>query len=321
MLKQILVVVVLGLVAAQAKNVALVIGGYGGGNSVEIITDKTTCSGTDSVPSIPNAPAGQIAGWFAEYASGKVYLCGGQDTDIHRECFTLVPGESWVHACEMKKDRRFAASVVMPDQRLVVLGGYNNKESWLDSVELSPAGECDFNLQTDWKMPRRIFDFCAVALNNTHIMIAGGSNPGVPQTTNVDILDTVSGTWHSVAPLKVARSAPACILTTVGGEEGVLLSGGFNTAMGEHLYDTLFYSLSAGTWKELELLNEDRMGHGIFHLGNDDAVTVVGGYNSQLMGGIETHAEGQGWTKRVSGLQFPRYFFGSCELPDTVLHC
>ena len=39
MLKQIVVVVVFGLVQAQAKNVALVIGGYGGGNSVEIITD------------------------------------------------------------------------------------------------------------------------------------------------------------------------------------------------------------------------------------------------------------------------------------------
>jgi hypothetical protein len=42
------------------------------------------CSGTDSNPPIPNAPAGQIAGWFSEYAEGKVYLCGGQDTDIHK---------------------------------------------------------------------------------------------------------------------------------------------------------------------------------------------------------------------------------------------
>ena len=90
-----------------------------------------------------------------------------------------------------------------------------------------------------------------LSINSRCCFSTGGSNPGVPQTDNVDILDTASGTWQSVSSLPVARSAPGCILTTIGGEEGVLLSGGFNTAMGEHLYDTLFYSLSSGTWKEV----------------------------------------------------------------------
>ena len=40
----------------------------------------------------------------------------------------------------------------MPDQRLVVLGGYNNKEAWLDSVEVNPAGGCEFSLQTRLSM-------------------------------------------------------------------------------------------------------------------------------------------------------------------------
>jgi hypothetical protein len=26
-----------------------------------------------------------------------------------------------------------------PDDRIVVLGGYNNKEGWLDSVEMNPG--------------------------------------------------------------------------------------------------------------------------------------------------------------------------------------
>ena len=45
---------------------------------------KQTCSGADSVPNVPLAPAGQIAGWFAEYTDGLIYLCGGQDSTIHR---------------------------------------------------------------------------------------------------------------------------------------------------------------------------------------------------------------------------------------------
>ena len=82
-------------------------------------------------------------------------------------------------------------------------------------------------------------------------MYPGGSNPGVPQTNNVDILDTTTGTWHTAESLPVARSAPGCILTEMGGQEGVLLTGGFNTAMGEHLYDTLFFDLATGKWSEV----------------------------------------------------------------------
>ena len=44
----------------------------------------------------------------------------------------------------MNTDRRFAASTVMPDGSLVVLGGYNNKAAWLDSVEVKAPGECTF---------------------------------------------------------------------------------------------------------------------------------------------------------------------------------
>ncbi len=50
-------------------------------------------------------------------------------------------------------------------------------------------------------------------------------------------------------------------------------------------------------------------------------VTVVGGYNMQLMGGLEEHTEGSGWSKRTVGLGFPRYFYGSCEIPESILHC
>lgn len=79
----------------------------------------------------------------------------------------------------------------------------------------------------------------------------GGSNPGVAQTANVDILNTETGEWTPVEQLPVARSAPGCILTEIDGEEGVMLTGGFNTAQGEHLYDSLFYRPSTGKWEQV----------------------------------------------------------------------
>ena len=44
----------------------------------------------------------------------------------------------------MNTDRRFAASTVMPDGSLVVMGGYNSKAAWLDSVEVKSPGGCTF---------------------------------------------------------------------------------------------------------------------------------------------------------------------------------
>ena len=71
----------------NAENVGVVIGGYGGGNSLEIVTGSNVCMQMDSNPTLPNAPAGQLVGWVAEYIDGLVYLCGGQDSNIHKVYF------------------------------------------------------------------------------------------------------------------------------------------------------------------------------------------------------------------------------------------
>jgi len=44
MLKEVLIFAVISLIQVQAKNVALVIGGYGGQNTIEVITDKKVCA-------------------------------------------------------------------------------------------------------------------------------------------------------------------------------------------------------------------------------------------------------------------------------------
>lgn len=73
----------------------MVIGGYGGGNSIEVITANEACVSTNSIPNLPNAPAGQLEGWFSEYVDDKIWLCGGADLNFHAECYSLVPGASY----------------------------------------------------------------------------------------------------------------------------------------------------------------------------------------------------------------------------------
>jgi len=49
--------------SSYAQNVAVVIGGIGGGKSIEIIGDGFQCDGSTSNPKIPNAPS-QLYIWY-----------------------------------------------------------------------------------------------------------------------------------------------------------------------------------------------------------------------------------------------------------------
>ena len=63
--------------------VALVIGGFGASDSVQVVTKDGTCNGDSSTPSIPKAPDGRF-GWTAQYVEGKVIVCGGAKNDFYR---------------------------------------------------------------------------------------------------------------------------------------------------------------------------------------------------------------------------------------------
>ena len=39
------------------------------------------------------------------------------------------------------------------------------------------------------------------------------------------------------------------------------------------------------------------------------------------VGGIEDYTDGKGWSKRSAGLQFQRYFYGGCEVPESEVKC
>ena len=62
----------------------------------------------------------------------------------------------------MSDDRKYPASLVHNDE-MYVLGGYNDAAGWLDSVDLKPAGQCEFQQKEEWKMLRGMYNFCAVS--------------------------------------------------------------------------------------------------------------------------------------------------------------
>ena len=69
---------------------------------------------------------------------------------------------SFQESCPLTTDRRYPTSVVFDDQ-LVVMGGYNEMQGWLDSVDIKAKGGCEFSKKAEWKLPRGMYNFCAVS--------------------------------------------------------------------------------------------------------------------------------------------------------------
>ena len=71
-------------------------------------------------------------------------------------------GGSFQKSCPLSTDRRYPTSLVF-DGTLVVMGGYNDEQGWLDSVDIKAKGGCDFALKPEWKLARGMYNFCAVS--------------------------------------------------------------------------------------------------------------------------------------------------------------
>ena len=164
-------VILLLAIANTNAEVALVIGGFGASDSVQVITKDDVCLGSQASPTLPRAPDGRV-GWTAQYIDGSLVVCGGAKTDFYANCFSLKIGERrWVNAGTMRYQKRYAESMVFNGE-MIVLGGYNQNQGWLDAVELRQS-DGHFVEMTDWKLPRKIFDFCAVQMDEDRIMVLG----------------------------------------------------------------------------------------------------------------------------------------------------
>lgn len=80
------------LVALLKADSALVIGGFGASDSVQVVSENDVCLGGNAVPMIPKAPDGRV-GWTAQYVDDKVVVCGGAKVDFYSDCYSLQIGK------------------------------------------------------------------------------------------------------------------------------------------------------------------------------------------------------------------------------------
>jgi len=304
--------------------VGLAIGGYGASNTIELVTANETCSGKKIHPPFPVSPSGSSA-WIAEYVDNAIYICGGQNIDQRRNCYKFdmtSDSGSFQESCPLTTDRRYPTSLVFEGQ-MVVMGGYNDMQGWLDSVDIKDKGGCEFSKKTEWKLQRGMYNFCAVS-HKQKIYTIGGTIHEIFDNNdikNVDVLDTTTNTWSSAQDLPVGRESAGCMVTSLEEEgEGILVAGGCDNNCLNHLDDTLFYSFETETWKVLDAkLNTPRMRMKMVDVGGRP--TVVGGYYDNLLDTIEEF-DGNQWITREDKLEAKRYAYGMPSyMSESVLTC
>jgi len=263
-IKMIVLLLALAICNVNAE-VALVIGGFGASDSVQVITKDDVCLGEKAEPTIPRAPDGRV-GWTAQYIEGKVIVCGGAKVDFYSNCYSLKIGEqSWYEDGTMQYRRRYAESIVLNGE-MIVMGGYNQNQGWLDAVERRQS-DGQFVEMTDWKMPRKIFDFCAVQMDEDRIMLLGGNILGLFDSDDMDILDTKTNTWSKGPSMAKSRATHDCMLYEHNGENGVLVTGGCSQNCFYHLKDTSFFSFATETLDRIGSNERWKNGTQIAHVG------------------------------------------------------
>merc|ERR1712165_477116 len=198
-----------GLAAgAQPKGLGLAIGGYGASNTIELVTPEGTCYGSDIDPPFPVSPSGSSA-WIAEYVDNAIYICGGQNIDQRSNCYKADIGAgstAFSESCPLSTERRYPTSLVF-DGQLVVMGGYNDMQGWLDSVDIKAKGGCEFARKEEWKLRRGMYNFCAVSHAGKIYTIGGTVHEMFDNSDikNVDVLDMATNTWSAAADLPRSR--------------------------------------------------------------------------------------------------------------------
>ena len=157
-------------------------------------------------------------------------LCGGRDSnnEVYDSCIVFSQTKTSI---KMYEPRFLAASVVLNETTLWLLGGFDGGFSTLRSTEL-----ITMDAATSVKgpaLPDVLSEFCVVKYNDTHIYLTGG-NVGSNYLNQVStnevwihntILDAGSSSWTEGPRMNTGRRDHGCTVLHHGQNSWVVVAG------------------------------------------------------------------------------------------------
>jgi len=315
--------------ATHPGNYILMIGGSGGSDllaSSELLTPHFACP--DPLPLLPVA----TKGWSANYLSGSLLLCGGQDLDsiiapallrVNRRCWTLssMHTDQWEETFSLSLRRTFHATVATSGH-VWAFGGENLDETGafqqLNAVE-SFTWSRGWEKRPEYELNPTRSAACAVALDDDNIFLLGGlTTPNTEANQTKAVLDSVvkmnsTGGWVALSPMLQPRYHAACTTYTFEGKRGIVVSGGMGLDDKGPCNTVEFYDVEEDIWERMPAMVNARCGHSMSHL--NGVLTVFGGHhNGTSITNVEEFKRDQ-WENTFNTGGEGRHYFASADIP------
>ena len=147
------------------------------------------------------------------YFQQKVWAIGGVDTVDSKivdtiETYNLAEDKWSIIDVKLLK-KRLGHSTVAYNDKLFVIGGYNENEGTLSSVEVYSSVTNQFSFVSAMKIPRLFFGCCLV---NSRIYVTGGMSDFEIESSigEVEIYDVKYDIWMNGPKLPLAITAHSC---------------------------------------------------------------------------------------------------------------
>lgn len=163
-------------------------------------------------------------------------------------------------------------STLLPDGKVLIVGGFANGQSSLARVELFDPAQKTFAATANMNVPRS--GHSATLLPNGKVLIAGGYNGDY--LASAELYDPAARTFSPTTAMHTARSGHVAVLLSNG---KVLLAGGVGTGW-TFLRDAELYDPATNTFTRTGEMLAARESHTATLLGNGK-VLIAGGHRDR----------------------------------------
>jgi hypothetical protein len=284
-----------------------------------------------------------ITGSVGAFSKGVAFICGGARTFYrdcaaknsanfcarNAECVTTAGGALWctgpkiascfVYDRYLTKSwiasplgllyaRAHAASVVLPDGRVWVLGGVGSAKV-LQTTEIIETDETGIaKIYQGADLPEPLIGHCAAVLSTAQVMVIGGySTVQNDYSATAFVYDFGANQWSQNVGAG-ARMDASCLNVNFGGLQTVLVAGGWNNLA---LSDTAVYNATDSKWIFLN-------GTGSLSTGSPSSplpaplrssALIERSQSSILLGGVSCDADGRSCRQSDAGEDISHFTF------------
>lgn len=213
-------------------------------------------------------------------ASGHLLITGGCsgacDTSLASAERYDPATRSFRPVAPMSKPRNSHVAVALPDGRVLVAGGWVDRDV-TDSTEIFDPASGRFTNASSMTRPRA--GAIAARLPDGRVLFTGGTTSQLDPLASAEIFDPATSRFTAVGPMRTARVGHAAVTLRDG---RVLIVGGRPMRRGETLHSAEIFDPATGRFHFTGRMSIPRHKHGATRL-PDGRVLVIGG-SDQLDG-------------------------------------